>query len=380
MSRSERPQYESAILAPMPTLSERQRMVLRAVSAAYIANAQPASSTTVSHLLPVALSSASIRSTMAELASLGLLEKPHASAGSVPTEQGIRIFVDELLDPAELAEYERRSLASDLEQQRGEPYIEAASRLLSERTQQLGFAMAAPAPTLMMRHISLVRVAHDRLLVVLVPQVGQTQQHIIEEPGFDDQVELDRMASVLNERIVGRSLGEVKRQLEGELTELRNEASRLRVRALQMGLRVFGRTEESGSDLVVPSRLAVLAQPEMNDPERIRGVFAAVEMSERLVEVLGRLLESKSAAVSIALGEDLEDPGLRHCAVVAVPYGGRPRPGGAESSADPADEAEDAPSPAQGVLGVIGPSRMDYARIVPLVEYCSQLVTARLRN
>jgi heat-inducible transcriptional repressor len=358
-------------------VSERQGLVLRAIVTAYVAEAAPASSATVSHLLPVSLSSASIRNTMAELASLGLIEKPHASAGRVPTERGIRLFVDHLLDRASLPAYDRRAVADELDSVEAADVMPRISQLLSLRTHQLGFALRPRLERLTLRHISLVRVAENRLLVVVVPKVGPVRQRVVDDVGRDDQAELDQMAAALNERVVDRTLPEVRGVLERELRALENEARSLLFRSLALGLRIFEHgvsTEQA--ELVITTRSALLAQPEFNDPDRIRGLMTALETNERLVDLLGSVLEADRGDVSVALGAELEEPALRSCAVVAVPYGGT-----GLLSPD-ADEYADPPGAvggdALGVLGVIGPSRMDYARVIPLVSYCSRLVTRKL--
>jgi heat-inducible transcriptional repressor len=361
-----------------PGLTERQHMVLRAAVAAYMADATPASSAAVSHLLPVALSSASIRSTMAELAGLGLLEKPHASAGRVPTEAGIRLFVDALLERTRLDDslndYDRRALAGSLDEVDREGVMPRIARLLSEHTHQLGFALKPRLERLTLRHVSLVRVAENRLLAVLVPKTGPIQQRVVEHEGRGDQAELDRMAADLNARVVGLTLSELRAALERELHALRSEARGWLFRSLVLGLRVFADDPPiADAELVITARSALLSQPEFNDPDRIRGLMGAVETQERLLEVLNQLLESDVHSVSISLGGQLEDPGLRNCALVAIPYGR-----GCDTDPD-ADEYPDTPGGrALGVLGVIGPSRMDYARVIPLVSYCSRLVTRKL--
>ena len=356
---------------PLPGLGERQRMVLRAVVTAYVAEAAPASSATVSHLLPVALSSASIRNTMADLAALGLIEKPHASAGRVPTQAGLRLFVEQLLNPRQLPDFDRRSLTHECEEVTGEHVARWVSQQLSERTHQLGFVVAPRIERVPMRHVSFVRVARDKLLAVLVPEAGSIQQRVIDDPGLGDQGELDTVAARLNERLPGRTLGEMRTLLERELHDLRSEARGAYVRAADLGLRAFAVMDSDQADLVITTRSALLSQPEFNDPGRTRAIFEAVETNQRLVEVIGRVLEEEGDEVSVSLGEELEELGLRDCAMVAVSYGkgvGGPVP--AEPGADSGDRA-------LGVLGVIGPNRMDYGRVIPLVSYCSRLVTEK---
>jgi heat-inducible transcriptional repressor len=348
-------------------------MVLRAIVAAYVAEAMPASSATVSHLIPVSLSTASIRATMSDLAELGLIEKPHASSGRLPTELGLRLFVDELLDTTELAEYERRSLVSECEEVSTAGVVGWISTLLSEKTHQLGFVMSPRVDRMAMRHISFVRVSTDKVLAVLVPEAGPIQQRWIEEEGAHDQAELDAFAARLNERLPGRTLSELRVLLERELRELRYRARNALAEALALGVRALAAPFPDEMGLVIARRSAFLNQPEFDDPDRIRGILEAVETKERLLEVIEQILDDPRDMVTVSLGEELEEPGLRQCAMVAVPYW---KTGHSEFGAH---AGEDLPADqALGVLGVIGPSRMDYRRVIPLVGFCSHLVTRKL--
>jgi len=353
--------------APRPgaggaALSERQRQVLRAVATGYLCDPSPIASATVSCLLPVQISSASIRATMAELTELGMLEKPHASAGRVPTEAGLRHFVEELLRPGDVAAWDRRHLARTFDELEARPLgaaLQSAGDALSHHTGQLGFVATPALEHLVLHHVSLVRLSRERLLVVLVARTGQAHQRVIDDPGGGDQAELDRVAALLNERVAGRTLPVIRARLERELEGLRDRVDRVRRRAVELGLRVSARDAAGEGELLIATRVALLQQPEFQDPERIRELFSTLEERERLAEVLDSVLAK--CEVSVTFGADLDDPGLRHCAVVAAPYGG------------------DRGDPARGALGVIGPSRMDYARIIPLVRYCSRLVTERLK-
>ena len=342
------------------TLTDRQRHVLRALVAAYVGAAAPVGSATLSNLLSVRLSSASVRNTLAELTSLGLVQKPHASAGRIPTTEGIRIFIDRLLDVAEISQYERRSIDRSFDDAPTDHTAQLASQLLSDHTRQLGFVVAPRIERLALRQVSFVRLSFDRVLAVLVDTHGQAHQRVIEDPLAGtrvDQADLDRMSAALNERIAGRTLGEVRQLLRSEVCSLRNRAGRLLERALQLGLLAAEAAMESPDegDLVIATRLALLDQPEFNDPERLRELLTALERSERLVDLLEELLEGEG--VSVALGDELEIHGFGGCALVAASYGG-----------------------SAGMLGVIGPARMDYGRIIPLVNYCSQMVTDKLSS
>jgi heat-inducible transcriptional repressor len=316
----------------------------------------------------VKLSAASVRNTLAELAEMGLISKPHASAGRVPTDEGIRMFVDRLLHLEGMGAERRRSLHRSFEEVAVDAATQLASQVLSDETRQLGFVVAPRLDQLTLRHVSLVRLSTERILAVLVDSSGHAHQRAIDRTssvaGGDrnwnedfDQAALDRMSSALNERVAGRTLLQARDLLRREISSMRSRASRTLERALRLGLQAAEAAIDNPTetDLVIATRLALLEQPEFTDPERLRELFGALEQSERLVDLVGELLDGDGVAV--ALGDDLHFEGLVGCALVAAPFGG-----------------------SQGALGVIGPTRMDYEKIIPLVGYCSRLVTDKLNS
>ena len=341
---------------PIPVLSARQARVLRALVGGYVGEATPVGSEMIAVLLPGSLSSASVRNTLAELGELGLVDKPHRSAGRVPTELGFRVYLDQLLDPPALGDWERRDLADCVGDIPAAALAQVASRLLSERTRQLGFFEVPRLERIVLRHVSFVRVSAERVLAVLVSQTGTAHQRLFRQEGRGDQAELDRMASALNERLAGRTLREVREALLREAAALRTQAEWLLERALSAGAAAGAAAFDTGAGLVIATRLALLDQPEFHDPERVRELFEAVETKERLADVLDRVL--RRGGVQVALGSEMGEPALRQCALVAAPYGRR--------------------GTLLGALGVIGPHRMDYARVIPLVDYVSRLVTEKL--
>lgn len=347
-------------------LTDRQSRVMRAVVAGYVGAAAPVGSNTVSHLLSVPLSAASIRSTMAELADLGLIEKPHSSAGRVPTERGLRHFVDHLLDPQQVGQAQSRWLRQSFGETDAEGAMQLASHILSESTRQLGFVVVPRLDRVRLRHVTLVRLSHERVLVLLVTVAGRSYNRIVDEERSGDQSELDRIAAVLNDRIRGRTLGELRKLLVQESRRLRERAESVLARAVVLGQHALALAEEADApaDLVVATRLSLLDQPEFNDPERLRELFSAIEENEKLVQLMVNLLDVDG--VRVALGRELDESGLSRCALVTAPYGATPTPSGSGT--------------ALGVLGVIGPSRMDYARIIPMVNICSQLVTEKFNQ
>ncbi len=338
-------------------ITERQASVLRAVATSYLSSGAPVGSKMIAHLLPIPLSSASVRNTLAELTELGLVEKPHRSSGRVPSEAGLRVFVDALLSPSDLPRSEQRGIDFDVERAEGDGIVSAASRLLSHHTRQLGFVSVPRVDRVVLRHVSLVRVARDRLLVVLVSDTGVLRRTIEADPDLDQRV-LDRMATLLSERVAGRTLQEVRARLSREARSLQREANAVLARAIELGRRAVEEADSQPADLVIETRVALLEQPEFSDSRRVRDLFEALEAKTGLVEVLDQVLATDG--VRVAIGEELDDPALRGCALVASHYGG-------------AEGREPL-----GVLGVIGPSRMDFARVIPLVDYLSHRVTGRL--
>lgn len=331
-------------------LSDRQGQVLHAVVSSWVGGGAPVSSETIAAILPVRLSPQSVRNTLAELARLSLVRKPHRSAGRIPTELGMRVFVDQLLPPTELGPFEKQELADSLESSREIGLAETATQLLSERTHQLGFVRAPRLERLVLRHVSFVRVSSERVMAVLVSEGGRAFQRVLEEPGQGDQIELDRMAAALNERLGGQSLAEVRERLFREAVALRGHADELLARALGPD------AQTDVADLFLGTRLVLLDQPEFQDPERLRSLLRTVEEKERLLIWVDRV--AAGTGVRVAFGNGGGDAALADCVLVAAPYG------------DP-----EAPL---GALGVIGPRRMDFARVVPLVGYMSRLLTGML--
>ena len=229
--------------------------------------------------------------------------------------------------------------------------VEAASRLLTERTRQLGFVLPPRLDDVVLRNVSFVRVSSERVLAVLVTRrAAACSAACSTSPAAATRASSIAWRRALRERVIGRTLRAVRDQLLAEARALRSQADLLLERVLRAVPEGEGADE---LDLVVGTHLALLDQPEFRDPERIRGLLLALEEKERLVDVLARMLDAGGAQV--VFGGDLAEPALAHLAVVAAPWG-RAQGG-------------------VGSVGVIGPSRMDYARVIPLVGYVSRLLS-----
>ena len=349
-------------------------MVLRALVAAYVGQAQPVASQALADLIPTRISSASVRNTLSELQEAGLVAKAHASSGRVPTERGLSLFIAHLLEVPDLGPHHQRLLDRALEGVDAAQTPHHTSQILSDHTRQLGFVVAPRVERLRLRSVHLVPVSSDRVLAVLVAESGAVIQRIVAQTEPLGQRELERVSALLAERVAGRTLVGLRRVLESEQSRLRHQADDLMRRACVLGLAAC-QDEIGDDDLVIATRLALFDQPEFANPERVRGLFSALETNEQLLVLLRQIARTDrngtQVDLSISLGAELGEPSLRDCALIAVPYGLNGAGGKAETGED---------EEALGVLGVIGPQRMDYGKVIPLVSYCSELMTRKLQT
>ncbi len=336
-------------------LTPRQESVLRALVRAYVGEAAPVGSASLAQTLPEKISSASIRATMGELAELGLLEKTHSSSGRVPTETGLRVFVDQLLAPRAVGAWERRLIEHELGEAARDVSLQVASELLAARTHQLGFALLPRLDRVALRYASLVRLSSERVLVVLVSRSGIAYQRVLRDRDSGDQARLEQLAGELNRRIAGHTLSELHALLEHEIQTLRDRASQLAMRSLLAAVDALeSEARAAGADVLLASPALLLDQPEFHDPERMRELLALLETHKALLAFLDRVIDAPGVAVTF--GGEADVPELRDCAAVTAPIG--------------------AGAPAR--VGVLGPSRMDYTRVVPLVGLLSRVVTEKL--
>jgi heat-inducible transcriptional repressor len=330
----------------VPELSPRQHVLLRALVEEYITTAEPVASAQVVRDRSVSISSATARSVMAQLTELGLLTQPHTSAGRVPTALAFRHYVDSILcessGPNAELDATAAALASALAESAGqvEALLRRAADLLSESTGQLGFFMAARPAHVILRHVHFVRLSSEKVMALLVSERGLVQSRIFEECETDSR-ELERVAAGLSEFIAGFTLEQARTRLTDALERDRSRRGRLWPKVLALGaMSVAGGPD---ANLYLADKVHLLAHPEF------------VDEKERMIHLLDRVLQAEVLEVSI--GAEIDDPDIRECALVAAPLGD---------------------SPALGGLGVLGPVRMPYGRVIPLVRSLSTLVNRYL--
>ncbi len=335
-------------------LSERSREVFRQIVEAYVETGEPVGSRTLSRRLSVALSPATIRNVMSDLEEAGLLYAPHTSAGRLPTEAGMRLFVNGLLEVGKLSEAERaqinqrcHSVGKSVEQA-----LEEAVVMLSGLSRCAGLVLA-PKTHRALKHIEFVHLGPGRALVVMVTAEGVVENRVVELPAGLPPASLIEASNYLNARVTGRTLDEARERILTELEGHRSQLDQLTSKVVEAGVATWAGGDQGGA-LIVRGQSHLLDDvTALGDLERIRALFDALETKEQLVRLLD--LTNKAEGVQIFIGSDNELFSLSGCSMIVAPY-------------------YDSSEQIVGALGVVGPTRINYARIIPLVDYTAKVL------
>ncbi len=340
-------------------LDDRATRVLRFVVEDYIATAEPVGSRTISKKMGQALSPATIRNIMADLEEAGLLAQPHTSAGRVPTGAGFRYYIDHLLSRQTLARGEMDQLHRAAGEGSGpaDELVRQVSRLLSNLSHQASVVVVSSPEQQVLRSVSLMRAGVERILLVAVMHGGWVQHRLIEgEPDLSGD-ELEKISAYLNELAEGRTLPQLRARILAELRKEKARYDRVMGRALTMGARALADT--APGEVFIEGRANILEQPEFaEDVDRLKRILRAFEEKSVIFRLLDRAMESRAIQVSVGLENTVEE--LPDISVVASGY----RQGAS----------------AVGSIGLIGPVRMDYSRVIPLVEYAASLLTTMFED
>jgi len=341
-------------------LSERKKEVLKAVISDYIFTAGPVSSSAIIDRYLKKLSSATVRNVMAELEEMGYLSQPHTSAGRVPTDKAFRVYVDHLMELKSLPRHDMEEIrrVCNSPGQEVSDLVQDASRLLSAISHHTGLALAPKLADTAIKRIEFVRLRGNQALVVLVSHSGIVQNKVIELDGEVNQPELDRMSSYLNELFSGLTLTEIKRRLIEEMRKERSLYDRLMKKALRLGEEILGSAGSETKEVFIEGRSRLFEYPEFLDVERMKEIFRAFEEKSRIIGLLDKSMRARG--VHIFIGCETGSTEFNGCSLIAATYG-------TEGNI-------------LGSLGVIGPVRMDYSRIIPLVDYTAKLVGEILRE
>jgi heat-inducible transcriptional repressor len=339
--------------AAVGELSERSREILRTIVEAYVETGEPVGSRTISRKLGLTLSPATIRNVMADLEDSGLLYAPHTSAGRLPTDLGLRLFVHGLLEIGSLTQEERASIDGQC-RAAGKSLaqvLEQATEMLSGLSHCAGLVVA-PKVERPLKHIEFVQIGPGRALVVLVAEGGLVENRIIELPLGISPSALVEAGNYLTHRLVGRTLIDARQHILAELDASRAELDQLTGRLVEQGLAIWGGVQ--GGAVIVKGQSRLLEDvTALSDLERVRALLAALDARESMV----KLLDATQGAdgVQIYIGAENELFSLAGCSVVFAPY-------------------RDGREQVVGAIGVVGPTRMNYARIIPMVDYTAKVI------
>ncbi|MGI9229790.1 MAG: heat-inducible transcriptional repressor HrcA [Gammaproteobacteria bacterium] len=343
-------------------LSKRSLFLFKSLVQHFIADGQPVGSRTLARDMKLNLSPATIRHVMADLEDVGLLHSPHTSAGRVPTVKGYRLFVDSLLRIDNLNDREIQHIASKLS--RGDDVkmlMEKTSSMLSEITRLAGVVMLPRTPQTALKQIEFMPLNENRILVILVMSNGEIQNRIIHTERTFTSSELQEAANYLNSSFAGKDLDTVRSELLAELQQVKEHVNSLMQTAIEMAQRAFSESQSragGGDDYVMSGQTNLMGVADLGDLEKLKRLFDTFNMKRDLLHILESSIQAKG--VQIFIGEESGYEVMDDCSVVTSPY-----------------EVE---GEVVGVLGVIGPTRMDYERVIPIVDITAKMLGSALNS
>lgn len=347
----------------MPTdtldLNDRARHLLKVLIEGYISDGQPIGSSLLAKRSGLDLSSATIRNVMASLEDKGYIHAPHTSAGRVPTSQGYRLFVDSLINVTPLAAQECESLEVELDHGSSSNLIHSASNILSGLTQLTGIVMAPQMDARAIRRIEFVKLSESQVLVVLVMSNNDIENRMIQIDRDVSLSELQQSSNYLNEIIVGKDLQQARNSLLEEMKQVRADMNEMMLSAIDLGEQAMSSmSDQAQEDYVVAGRTNLMDYDDLSDVAKLRQLFNAFNEKRDILGLLDRCMNADG--VQIFIGRESGHEVFGDCSVVTAPY--------------QIDESH------IGVLGVIGPQRMHYDRVIPVVDITAKLLSAALNK
>ncbi|MEM8770100.1 MAG: heat-inducible transcriptional repressor HrcA [Pseudomonadota bacterium] len=340
---------------PLNDIDARSRDIFRRLVETFLETGEPVGSRTLSHDNTIDVSAATIRNVMSDLTDLGLLHAPHISAGRLPTERGLRLFVDGLMQVGDLTEEERRAI--DAEAKRGdvETVLEEAAARLSGLTQTASLVLTQKSDAAL-RQIEFVNVGPDKSLAVLVFEDGRIENRVIDTPEDLPASSLVQASNYLNARLRGRSLSQARNDILAEIESNKTELDALTAKLVRDGV-----ADAAGGEnysLIVRGRGKLIDETAFQDIERVRMLFDDLERKREVVDLMSAA--NDGPGVKIFIGSENKLFSLSGSSVVTAPY-------------------RDDEQGIVGVLGVIGPTRLNYAKIIPIVDYTAEVVSRLLK-
>jgi heat-inducible transcriptional repressor len=336
-------------------LNDRSRQIFQDLVETYLATGEPVGSRTLSKAPGVGLSPASIRNIMADLEDSGLLYSPHTSAGRLPTEAGLRLFVDGMLEIGDLGDTERQAIEARCNAAgRGlDDVLSEATQMLSGLSQCAGLVMA-PKVEASLKHIEFIHLNPGKALVVVVHQDNTVENRVIDVPAGMTPSTLTQASNYLSSRVAGRTIREAKDDIQKELAERRAQLDELTAHVVEAGIALKSGGAGDEATIIVKGHANLLSNVRaLEDLERLRQLFEDLEKKRDLSQLLG--LVGDADGVRIFIGAENQLFGLSGSSLIISPY-------------------MNSQQKVVGVLGVVGPTRINYARIVPMVDYTARVV------
>ena len=346
----------------LAVLNARSQDIFRKLVERYLETGLPVGSRDLSRLLDSSLSPASVRNVMADLEDLGLIAAPHTSAGRAPTQEGLRFFVDAMLEVGAVDERERGQIAQQIETSAGhggvEDLLTEASQLLSGLSRGAGLVIATKAD-MVLKHIEFVRLDAQSAMAILVGADGQVENRVVPLPPGLTASALTQASNYLAHLVVGRTLSEARRMLQAQRNQQLAELDDLTRKLVETGLATLSDGMGNNAPTVIVRGRANLINETMasDDLARVRQLFDELESKRGLIDLLGDA--ESGQGVRIFIGSENKLFSLSGSSVILSPY-------------------KDANDKVVGVLGVIGPTRLNYARIVPVVDYTAQVISTMM--
>lgn len=339
----------------MLKLTPRDQSVLEAVITDYIETGEPVGSRTISKRGAMNVSPATIRNVMADLEEMDLLHQPHTSAGRIPTVKGLRLYVDFIMQSRQLNRQDKEGIREALryKPQDMKDLLHRTSLILSQYCRQTGVVLWPRLTVTRFKHLEFIRVGSSHIMVILISKGGLIHQTHIEWPEEITQAELDKYSGYVNELLQDVPITDVRDRILAEMRSEKGLFDQLFSRALEMAQRAIQSTME-GSDVYIEGRSNLFNNPEFADVERMRRILQTFEDKSRIIRLLDVTMKA-STGIRIILGTESEIQEMQEMSLVSSPYGHGDTP--------------------TGVLGVIGPLRMDYSRIIPVVEFTAKLLS-----
>jgi len=338
-------------------LNDRSRTILREIVDSYLATGEPVGSRNLSRVLPMTLSPASIRNVMSDLEHAGLIYAPHTSAGRLPTQSGLRMFVDGLLEVGDISEEERRKIEAQIAVKRTkslDQVLTEAGEMISGLSHCAGVVLAEKQVA-RLKHVDFVPIEPTKALVVLVDEEQNIENRLIDIPAGLPPSTLTEAANYLNAHIRGLTIAEARAAVEVELGMAKDELDKLTQKVIKAGLAEWSGTLDDRRSLIVRGQANLLKDLRaVDDLERIRQLFDDLETKRDLLQILG--LAEHADGVRIFIGSENKLFSLSGSSLIVAPF-------------------HDGERKVVGVLGVIGPTRLNYARIIPMVDYTARLVS-----